>query len=110
MRPIGTPKKLELHRFRAMALLNNGMSGVELTEMLDVTSGVESQWNKRYQRAGPDASRKSRHVRTRLLPRRRIWLAAYPAIVHAEPRIVRLRSEPARLEAVGCSAVILPTL
>ena len=57
MRPKGTPKELERRRLRAMMLLDKGMSGVEVAEMLGVTPGAVSQWKKRYQRAGPDALR-----------------------------------------------------
>ena len=55
MRPKGTPKELERRRLRAMMLLDKGMSGVEVAEILGVTPGAVSQWKKRYQRAGPDA-------------------------------------------------------
>lgn len=61
MRPHGTPKELEQRRLRAMALLDQGMSGVEAARRLGVTSGAVSQWKKRYQRAGPDALRSKPH-------------------------------------------------
>jgi len=38
-----------------MALLDKGMSGVEVAEAVGATPGAVSQWKKRYQRAGPDA-------------------------------------------------------
>lgn len=74
MRPVGTPKELEQHRFRATALLDKAMSGVEVAEMLGVTFGAVSQWKGRYQRAGPNASGNSSRLRMRLLPSRRTWL------------------------------------
>ncbi len=55
MRPKGTPKKLERRRRRAMALLDKGVSGVEVAKAVGATPGAISQWKARYQRAGPDA-------------------------------------------------------
>ena len=55
MRPKGTPKELERRRLRAMALLDKGVSGVEVAKTVGATPGAISQWKARYQRAGPDA-------------------------------------------------------
>ena len=55
MRPKGTPKELERRRLRAMALLDKGVSGVEVAKAVGATPGAVSQWKTRYQRAGPDA-------------------------------------------------------
>ena len=55
MRPLGTAEELERRRLRAMTLLDKGMPGVEVAEVLGVTPGAVSQWKKKYRRAGPDA-------------------------------------------------------
>jgi transposase len=61
MRPTGSSKELERRRLQAMALLDKGMSGVEVAEAVGATPGAVSQWKKRYQRAGPDALRAKPH-------------------------------------------------
>lgn len=55
MRPEGSPKELERRRLRAMALLDKGLSGVEVAKAVGATPGAISQWKARYQRDGPDA-------------------------------------------------------
>ncbi|MCO6438513.1 MAG: helix-turn-helix domain-containing protein, partial [Phycisphaerae bacterium] len=46
MRPPGTAEELERRRLRAMTLLDKGMPGVEVAEVLGVTPGAVSQWKK----------------------------------------------------------------
>lgn len=55
LRPNGTPKELERRRLRAMALLDKGLSGVEVAQAVGATPGAVSQWKARCQRAGPEA-------------------------------------------------------
>lgn len=48
----GTSEQLQERRFRAMALLEEGLSQVEIARQLGVSPGAVSQWKKAYQEQG----------------------------------------------------------
>lgn len=57
MRPDGSPKELERRRFRALALLQQGFSPVEVARRLGVDRRSVRRWKARARRGGAQALR-----------------------------------------------------
>lgn len=55
MRPSGSPKALERRRFRAIALLKNGLQPVEVAKKLKVSRRSVRRWKADFQKRGPEA-------------------------------------------------------
>jgi transposase len=57
----GTAKQLQERRFRAMALLEEGIPQAEVARQLDVSPAAVSQWKKAYRRQGDAGLVASKH-------------------------------------------------
>lgn len=57
----GTAEQLQERRFRAMELLEEGLSQVEVAHQLGVSPGAVCQWKKAYEREGSEALVASKH-------------------------------------------------
>ncbi len=57
MRPSGSPEELERRRFRALALLQQGLSPVEVAQRVGVNRRSVRRWNSAARRQGREALR-----------------------------------------------------
>jgi len=57
----GIKQELEARRFRAIALLRDGIKACEVARMLGVTAGAVSQWNSVHEAEGSEGLRSRQH-------------------------------------------------
>lgn len=57
-----TKQEREARRFRAIALLAQGVAACEVARMLNVTEGAVSQWKAAHEAKGDDGLRAKRHL------------------------------------------------
>jgi transposase len=62
MKKMQSNSKTEQRRLQAIALLEQGWSGLEVARHFGVTAAAVSQWKTAYQRHGPDAMKSTPHT------------------------------------------------
>ena len=78
LRPYGSPEKLERRRLRAMMLLKQGLTPVEVARRLDVDRRSVRRWRASYERSGATAlaARRGSRGPRKLDPRQQLFLEA----------------------------------